>query len=313
MKSQNTVDSKDAWPDLDVSKWAGTKRTLHLYAQMLGKIRLALSPPQPNWMFTPLYFTARGVTTGFIPYGQISVEAKLDVYDSQISVERSTGRGTAVALLPVRTIADVYDDLSAALRTIDVGCYISPIPQELPDRTPFNEDRRPSDYDPAAVQRWFRAATAIAAEFDRWRSCFFGRSGVQLWWGAFDVAMLLFSGRRLSPPTDRGYLMKYDLDAELMNVGLYFGDEQHAPFFYGYIFPEPPNAEALPVAPGQAAWSTQLREWVLPYEAVRGSGDPGGAIRAFADSIYSLCFSAGGWNREALTYKAPVGSVVEKQ
>ena len=256
-------------------------------------------------MFTPLYLNARGLTTGFVPYGHGSVEARLDVFDSRISIAQSNGAQIDVALLPARTVADIYNDVSAAFRTIDVRCVISKIPQELPDRTPLNEDRRPSEYDPEAVQRWFRAATAIAAEFDRWRTHFFGRSGIQLWWGAFDIALVLFSGRRVSPPADRGYIMKYDLDAELMNVGLYLGDEQNAPFLYGYIFPEPSGAEALPIAPTQALWSAQLREWILPYEDVRVSDDPSAAIRAFVDSIYAQCSAAAGWNRESYLYDTP--------
>ncbi len=295
----------ETWSDLDVGTWAGTKRSLHLYSQMLGKIRLALSPPQPNWMFTPLYLNARGLTTGFIPYGRESVEAVLDVFDSRISIVRSDGTSIGVALLPVRTVADVYGELSAALKGIDVACAISAIPQEVPDRTPFDQDRRPSDYDPAAVNRWFRAATATAAEFDRRRARFFGRSGIQLWWGAFDLALILFSGRRVSPPTDRGYIMRYDLDAELMNVGLYLGDEQTAPFFYGYIFPEPPGAPSLPIGPPPSAWSAQLREWILPYEAVRTANDPSAVIGAFVDSIYAQCFAAAGWNRENCAYPVP--------
>jgi hypothetical protein len=302
---QNTAGDNDAWPDIHVSRWSGTKRSLHLYAQMLGKIRLALSPPQPNWMFTPLYLTARGLTTGFVPYGEGSVEVRLDVFDSRLTVARSNGEQSDVALVPVRAVAEIYDELSRLLRTIDVGCVISTIPQELPDRTPFDQDQRSSEYEPAAVQRWFRVATASAAEFDRWRTHFFGRSGIQLWWGAFDVALLLFSGRRVSPPTDRGYIMRYDLDAELMNAGLYLGDEQNAPFFYGYIFPEPPEAQKLPIAPTSATWSTALHEWVLPYEAVRTSGDPAAVIRTFVDSIYVQCFAAAGWNRESCIYDKP--------
>jgi hypothetical protein len=304
-KNPNGTANDGSWPDVRVAGWAGTKRSLHMYAQMLGKIRLALSPPQPNWMFTALYLNARGLTTGFIPYGDASVEATLDVFDSRISIARSTGKSSDVALLPVRTVAEVYDAVSAALRAVDIECKISTIPQEVPDRTPFNVDRRPSEYDPGAVKRWFRAATATAAEFDRWRGCFFGRSGIQLWWGAFDMALLLFSGRKVRPPTDRGYLMKYDLDAELMNVGLYLGDEQNAPFFYGYIFPEPPHAASLTIGPAPAAWSAQLHEWTLPYETVRTSDDPNATLAAFVDSVYALCFAAAGWNREACTYDAP--------
>ncbi len=236
------------WPDIDVSRWAGTKRSLHLYTQMLGKMKLARAPMEPNWMFTRLLLTPRGVTTGFIPWAGESFDASIDVFDSTIVLARSNGARATIPLLPVRTVADVYADVAVALEKLKVECAITPVPQEIPDTTPLDQDRRPSEYDPAAVLRWFQATTATADVFDEWRSHFFGRTGIQLWWGAFDFALILFNGRHVAAPIDRGYLMKYDLDAELMNVGLYYGDDKAAPFFYGYIYPEPPGAEKLPVA-----------------------------------------------------------------
>lgn len=302
--SDSTVRDNVDWPDLHVAKWAGTKRSIHMYAQMLGKMRVALSPSEPNWMFTRLYMNARGITTGFIPFGRGSFEATIDVFDSTINIERSDGEKRTIALMPARTIAEIFSDVTEALHGLRLACSISPIPQEVPDTTPFDKDTRPGEYDPAAVQRWFRAYTATATVFEGWRSHFFGRSGVQLWWGAFDIALMLFSGKRVAPPTNRGYLLKYDLDAELLNVGLYLGDEQNAPFFYSYIYPEPPNAAGLPIA-SPATWSTQLREWVLPYDDVRFLDDPGVAISSFIDSTYKLCFTVGGWNRDACVYDAP--------
>jgi hypothetical protein len=301
----NVTSVDDPWPDIHVAKWSGTKRSFHMYAQILGKMRLALSPIQPNWMFTPLYLWARGLTTGFIPWELSSIEAAIDVFDSRIILARGDGERRSIALLPVRAVADVYSDVSAALRALRVNCFISPIPQEVADKTPLNEDRRPSEYDPAAVVRCFRAFTAAAAVFEAWRTCFFGRSGIQVWWGALDVALILFNGKRVAPPDDRGYIMKYDLDAELMNVGLFLGDEHNAPSFYGYIYPQPAGAEKLPIRPHQASWSTQLSEWVFPYAAVRSSSDPKAAVSAFIDSIYEQCFAAAGWKRDALTYVTP--------
>jgi len=291
--------------DLHVATWAATKRSLHLYAQMLGKIRVALSPTQPNWMFTPLYLSPRGLTTGTIPVGTASCEVMLDVFNSKIDVLHSEGLERSIALLPARSVAAVYADLSAALEALHIACVVSTAPQELSDLTPLDSDERPSDYDPEHVRRWFKAATAISAIFERWRSHFFGRSGIQVWWGAFDVALILFNGKHVAPPTDRGYIMKYDLDAELMNVGLYLGDENTSPFFFGYIFPEPEGAEALPMRPASASWSAQLHEWILPYDAVRSAPDPEAFLTTFLDAIYEQCFISAGWNREALTYDAP--------
>ena len=292
-------------PDIDVAIWAGTKRSLHLYAQMLGKIKVAVAPIKPNWMFTALYLTPRGITTGTIPYRGASFEVAIDVFDSQIVVSRSNGARIAVALLPVRTVAEIYTELAAALSSLNIVARISTTPQEIPDTTPLDRDLRPSEYDPAAVRRWFEAATSVWGVFDAWRTPFFGRTGLQLWWGAMDIAVMLFSGRHVQAPTDRGYLLKYDLDAELLNVGLYFGETQTPPFFYGYIYPEPENAASLAVAPAPASWSNDLHEWVLPYAAVRESSDPAAVLRSFIDAIYEQCFAAAGWSRTALSYVAP--------
>jgi hypothetical protein len=302
----NTTDSVNAvWPDVDVAAWAPTKKSFHLYLQMLGKLRVALSPAQPNWMFTALFLSARGITTGVIPWHGTSVEASLDVFSSELIVERSNGASRRVPLVPARTVAEIYADLQQALAALDVACTISHVPQELPDTTSLHEDRRPATYEPEAVRRWFAAATATANVFEEWRAHFFGRTGIQVWWGALDVSLLLFSGRHVEAPTDRGYIMKYDLDAELMAAGLYYGDERTAPFFYGYIFPQPPGAETLPMAPQAAAWSDAVKEWVLPYDAVRHADDPAAALRAFLDAIYAQCVTAAGWDRSALSYLAP--------
>ncbi|MGH8163975.1 MAG: DUF5996 family protein [Rhodanobacteraceae bacterium] len=304
-KTNDTAGDTSPWGDLRVAGWAGTKRSLHLYAQMLGKIRVALSPTQPNWMFTALYLFSRGLTTGPIPWADASIEASIDVISSDIAVSSSKGAMRKISLLPARTVAEIYAELSSALGELDVACFISPEPQEIPDTTPLHEDRRDAEYDPAAVVRWFNAATATAGIFASWVARFHGRSGIQVWWGAFDVALILFSGKRSTPPIDRGFLMKYDLDAELMNVGLYLGDETTAPFFYAYIYPQPKGAESLPIAPSAASWSAKLQEWVLPYDDVRAAERPDDAVRAFLDSVYEQCFAAAGWNRDALSYDAP--------
>jgi hypothetical protein len=304
----NNTDAETAvWPDVDVSEWAATKKSFHLYAQMLGKMRVSLSPAQPNWMFTALLLSARGITTGPIPWHGTSVQASIDVFSSEVIVERSNGKSRRIALVPARTVAEIYAELHAALEALDVECAISPIPQELPDTTPLHEDRRPAEYEPPAVLRWFQAATASANVFDEWRAHFFGRTGIQVWWGALDVALLLFSGKHVAPPTDRGYILKYDLDAEMMNVGLYYGDEKTAPFFYGYIFPQPPGADKLPIAPAAVSWSETIKEWVLPYDAVRNAADPAAELRAFLDSIYAQCVSVAGWDRDAFSYVLPSG------
>jgi hypothetical protein len=293
-----------AWPELDPASWAATKRHLHLYAQMLGKLRVALSPAQPNWMFTALLLTARGFTTGPLPWRAGAVQATLDVFASALIVETGDGRSRQIALVPARTVADVFAALHGALAELDVDVTLTPIPQELADVTPLDADTRPPAYEPAAVQRWFAVVTTTAGVFEAARAPFFGRTGIQLWWGALDLALLFFNGKHVPAPANRGYLLRYDLDAEMLNVGFYPGDENGPPFFYGYIYPQPDGAPQFAVPEG-VSWSAALGEWVLPYDAVRTSADPAARLRSFVDTLYGLCFSAAGWDRDALTYAAP--------
>jgi hypothetical protein len=296
----------ERWPELAFPSWAPTKKTLHLCTQLLGKLRLALSPEQPNWMHTALPLTSRGCTTGPIPWGDAAIEAQLDVHASALRLLHSDGRERAIALGPERTIADVYAAFGAALAELGVTVTITTAPQEtLAAEPPFDRDRRPAPYDPADAQRWFAVVTAAGGTFERWRAHFFGRSAIQLWWGAFDLALLLFSGKHVPAPLDRGYLMKYDLDAEMLNVGFYPGDDA-APTatFYGYVYPEPPGCAAAAMPPG-VTWSEAMHEWFLPYETVRAAADPGAALTAFCDALYAVATGAGGWDRAGHTYVHP--------
>jgi hypothetical protein len=293
----------DAWPAL--APWEPTKRSLHLYAQMLGKLRLALSPFQPNFLFTGLALTPRGFTTGPMPYGARSVQASVDVFDAVMILESSDGRERRIPLDAPCTVARVFADLHEALAVLAIWVTISPIPQEVADQTPLDTDDRPAVFEPASALRWFAIVTTANNVFDRWRSHFFGRVGIQLWWGAFDYSIMLFNGKHVEAPTDRGYLIRYDLDAELINVGLYFGDDPSAAVFYGYIYPQPPACDALPIAPEGATWSDTLREWVLPYETVRTAADPDRTLTQFLDAIYHLSTTAAGWDHDQLRFTPP--------
>ena len=249
--------------------------------------------------------TARGYSTGPMPCGTRSLQASVDVFAATLGLELSDGRRHEIALAEPCTAARVFGELHAALKGFDVDVDLSPAPQEVPDQTPMDTDERPAVFDPADAQRWLAVMTATGNVFDRWRAHFFGRTGLQLWWGAFDFALLLFNGKHVAPPADRGYLFKYDLDAEMMNVGFYPGDDANEAFFYGYIYPQPPGCPTLPMQPAEASWSTALGEWILPYETVRNSPDPEAMLDAFLDSIYRICIENAGWDRAALSYAPP--------
>jgi hypothetical protein len=295
----------NAWPPLETARWAPTKRTLHLIAQMLGKVRLALAPHQPNFLFAALYVTPRGFTTSPIPVGLRLIEVRLDVIEPRIELLSSDGRERQVALTGLPSIAATYEELRAALKALDVDVTLSPIPQEIADLTPLDRDDRPPAWERDDALAWLTVMSSTQAVFDRWRAHFFGRASIQLWWGGFDLALLLFSGKHVPPPLDRGYLFKYDLDAEMMNAGLYPGDDANEPFFYGYIYPEPDQCSAIAIGADGALWSEQLREWILPYDVVRRARQPEELLRAFLSGIYDACGTASHWDRSAYTYATP--------
>ena len=176
----------------------------------------------------------------------------------------------------------------------------------MPDTTPFSESAQESIIVPGQAQRFHRVLSAINGVFEEFRSEFFGRTGVQFWWGSFDFAVLLFSGKKLIAPEDRGYIMRYDLDAEHVNIGFWPGDDTspHAGF-YGYLVPQPPGCAAAPVKPEYAGWVEAMGEWMMPYEAVRSCPDPRGALLDFLRSIYGVALAQGGWDGPAFEYARP--------
>jgi hypothetical protein len=294
----------NGWPELPYADWRATKQTMHMYMQVVGKVRLALAPYQPNFIFTALYMTPQGFTTSPIPVGLKALELRLDIFGRRIEIGTSDGRREQIAPADMPSIATVYAALMEALRALDVPVELSPVPQEVADTTPLDRDEHPPALIVDDARRWLAVMSATQAIFDRWRSHFFGRSGVQLWWGAFDLAVLLFTGKHVPPPLDRGYLLKYDLDSEMMNAGFYPGDDANEAFFYGYVYPEPRGCSEIAIADG-VVWSEQLREWILPYRAMRAAERPGELLRNFLDGVYTVCSSAAGWDRSQYTYVPP--------
>ena len=294
------------WSALPYVEWAGTRKTVQLYAQMLGKTKLALAPVQPQWLASSLEVTARGLTTGAMPWGTTTVEVSLDFLEHTLGIALSDGRRTEIGLLDEPTVADVWSRVSGAYSAYGIAADLWDKPQEVEDTTRMSADTRPAEYDAAAVERWWKVISAVRGVFDEWRSPFFGRTHVPFWWGAFDLAVLRFTGRRAVAPDDRGYIMRYDLDAEFMNAGFWPGDDSApGPIFYAYIHPKPDGCELAPIDPSGAAWIEQMGEWVMPYEAVLATGDPRQAIIDFLDCVYAIAGEYGGWDLSSFTYEKP--------
>lgn len=294
------------WPALPYAEWAETKKTVQLYSQMLGKTRLALSPPQPEWLGSALEVTARGLTTGAMPWGTTSVEVSLDFVSHDLCVDTSDGSTARVPLVPAKSVATVWRVLGDIYTEFGIDVDLWDKPQELEDTTPLSTDTTHAAYDPQAVERWWHVVSAVRGAFEEWRSPFFGRTTISFWWGAFDLAVMRFNGKHAAAPDDRGYIMRYDLDAEFMNAGFWPGDDASpAPVIYAYIHPKPEGCELAPINSDSAAWIEQMGEWVLPYERVVTSDNPKAEILNFLDSVYEIAGSHGGWDLLDFAYTPP--------
>ena len=294
------------WPALPYADWAPTKKTLQMCAQMLGKAKLALAPPQPEWLHACLYLEPRGFTTGPMPAGERLVTMGIDVRDGVLWVEVSNGGRLDVPLGHGKCVADIWADFQVGLVGLGLKLDMWDKPQELADATPFSENTHDCTFVAEDAAHFHRALAAVQGVFDEFRSSFFGRTSVQFWWGAFDLAVLLFSGKHEPAPDDKGYIMRYDLDAEHMNAGFWPGDDNNPnPGFYAYLVPRPDGCDTAPIGSEHAGWVEAMGEWVMPYEAVRTSNDPRQTILAFLDGVYAVAVSLGGWDAEAFTYKKP--------
>jgi len=294
------------WPALPYEEWAPTKKTLQMCAQMLGKTRLSLSPPRPEWLNTCLLLDARGFTTGPMPADTRVVTMGIDVFDGTLWIRASDGRQADVPLSPGRCVADIWADFRFALADLDIAVDIWEKPQEIADTTAFSENRHDCTIDLGHAQRFHRVLASLNGVFEEFRSQFFGRSSVQFWWGAFDFAVLLFNGKHAPAPDDRGYIMRYDLDAEHMNAGFWPGDDNApAAGFYAYLVPRPDGCETAPVEPEHAGWVEAMGEWMMSYETVRQCDDPGRAVLDFLTSVYRVAITKGGWDAEQFAYSTP--------
>jgi hypothetical protein len=293
------------WPRLDEARWPATRDYLHLLSQMLGKVRVALAPPLPEWFHASLGLTPRGLTTRLLPGPAGAIEASLDLDDGVLRLSASGGRNETIPVAPGRPISAIWRDLGQVLEELGVSVDLWDKPQERADVTPFSIDDRARDYDPVLGARWLALITDVQAMFEVWRSPFFGRSGVNFWWGGFDITVALYNGRHAIPRPGSNYLMRYDLDAEHLTIGFWPGDDDNEPMFFSYLVPEPANCPVYPMDVPSTSWAPTRAEWVLPYEAVRDRSDRLDVVRRFMDAAYRAAGDLAGWDLRALTYVPP--------
>jgi len=292
------VASTTAWPDLPYEAWRATRDTLHGHTQVLGKLAVALAPPQPELQHAALRLTARGWETRLLPApdGSGGVVVALDLQRHVAVLEHSDGRRRHVPLGPHRSVGAVTSEVLEAVGELAGPVTIDPRPQETPWSTPLDRDDEHATYDPRQVQAYLAAASRAALVLADLRAPFRGRSTpVNAWWGSFDLAVGLFSGRPADPPSD-AFLMRNAMDAEEISVGWWPGDDRYPrAAFYGYAHPAPPGYSDARLDPPAARWEAGLGEFVLDWDDVRGADDPHGTALAFLRSVVRHSCGVCGW------------------
>jgi hypothetical protein len=278
-----------AWPSVSYPGWRETCDTLHAHTQLLGKLAVALAPPEPQLQHAALRLTARGWETAPLPApdGSGAIVTTLDLHDHAAVVEHSDGRTARVPLTPDKPVADVTRGVIDAVTQLAGSVEVNTTPQEVPWSVPLDQDEEHARYDPSQVADYFSAATQAALVLSAFRAPYRGRSTpVNAWWGSFDLAVSLFSGAPAAPPSD-DFIMRNAMDAQEVAIGWWPGDtryEQAA--FYGYAHPAPEGfGEAALSVPG-ARWESDLGEYILDWEDVRASSDPHSAALDFARSVF---------------------------
>ena len=296
----------EAWPELNWPDWQETADTLHLWTQIVGKVRMKLAPMVNHWWQVTLYLTSRGLTTSPIPYGAMTFDVQFDFIDHVVVIETSVGGRERIALSPI-SVAAFYSEFMERLHRLGIDVHIWTMPCEIPDAIPFQEDFGHATYDAACAQRFWRVLLRSQRVFYAFRSQFLGKaSPVHFFWGSFDLAVTRFSGRLAPPhpgtaPNAANWVMREAYSHEESSCGFWPGNGGYGrAAFYSYAYPEPSRFGDWPLRTPGAFYDTQLKEFILPYDALRQSADPDRVLMGFLQETYVAAAEGGGWNRAAL-------------
>jgi hypothetical protein len=279
-----------------------------MYSQVIGKLRVAQSPFEPEWANVGLYLTPRGLTTSAIPHGLACFDAEFDFVDHEL-VLRASNEAVERIALSGQDVANFYQQVMEGLKHLGMPVAITELPQEVPDPIPFPEDRQHHTYDPAYARRFWEILSRIDIVMKRHRARFWGKtSPVHFFWGSFDLATTRFSGRPAMPPAGAGTIMRYAEDAEQISAGFWAGDERMPfPAFYAYGYPQPSGCDGVVCRPEDASWIPEAGLFVLGYDAVREAPDPVEAITEFLESTYEACAELMDWPAGLLGHPTPDG------
>jgi hypothetical protein len=296
--------ARSVWPELPLRDWQDTYATLHRWLQMVGKTRLALAPMQNHWWQVTLYVTSRGLGTSPMPVaGDRSLEVDFDFLAHRLVAHTSDGEERVLALA-ARSVADFYGEFTAALNSLGVAPRIYARPVEIADNTPFADDTAHASYDRDAAEHCWRALAHADRVLKAFRGKFIGKSSpAHFFWGSFDLACTRFSGRRAPRhpggiPNCPDYVAQEAYSHECISAGWWpgsLGSPVEEPAFYAYAYPEPAGCADAPIRPSDASYNMSMREWILPYEAVRQASNPEALVMEFLESTYEVAASRGGW------------------
>jgi len=295
------ADQPECWPALPLDSWQDTRATLHMWTQIVGKVRLALTPLVNHWWNVPLYVTARGLTTSRIPYGEMSFEICFDFLSHQLCLETSKGVSKSLQLVPI-SVADFHQQFMQLLRSAGIEVKIWRMPVEIPDPIPFDQDSIHASYDPASAEKFWRILSSVDSVFNKFRADFIGKSSpVHFFWGSFDLAVSRFSGRRAPERPGVDAVTREAYSHEVSSVGFWPGTAGVSDAaFYSYTSPAPQGFNEARVHPDAAGFNTQLGEFLLPYEDVRTAESPSAALLDFCRSTYEAGANLGNWDRIAV-------------
>ena len=294
-----------AWPSLPLQSWQDTYATLHMWTQVVGKIRLQLTPKLNHWWNVPLYVSSRGLTTSPIPCGQRTFEIQFDFIDHKLAITTSDGLVDHLQLRPM-TVADFYHEVMAHLSALGLEVRINTKPCEVPDPIAFERDIVHAAYDPEYANRFWRILVTVNSIFLEFRSRFLGKcSPVHFFWGSFDLAVSRFSGRRAPERPGADAITRAAYSHEVISAGFWpGGGSVSGPAFYSYTVPEPEGYSLARVQPGPSFYDPQLREFLLMYDDIRAADSPRSALLDFLQSTYEAGANLGRWDRNALEMPA---------
>jgi hypothetical protein len=293
---------EERWPALPFAEWKDTYATLHMWTQIVGKVRLALGADVNHYWGVALYVTARGLTTSPIPYDKGIFEVRFDFIAHHLEIATSLGETRSFRLAP-STVAEFYREFMAALESLGIHAQVWAMPVEVPRPVQFNIDDTHGSYDCEYAHRFWRILATIHPILQKFRAGFTGKSSpVHFFWGSFDLAVTRFSGRRAPARPDADRITKEAYSHEVISVGFWPGDGEVVkdPAFYAYAAPEPPGFKEIVARPSKALYSTQKNEFFLMYDDVRKSASPEDDLLEFCQSTYDAGAKLGNWNRAEL-------------